>query len=94
MSLRFMVKAFPATPLVFGDKNLPFTFPNQGEFHGKKREGVPSKKPLEYDEQWGDDNVTYWSDPTRLKETGENPVPSPESGDGTGSAENGNILYP
>ena len=94
MSLRFMVKAFPATPLVFGDKNLPFTFPNQGEFRGKKREGVPSKKPLEYDEQWGDDGITYWSDPTRLKETGENPVPSPESGDGTDSVEDGNILYP
>ena len=93
MTLRFMVKAFPETPLAFGDKKLSNPFPNQGEFKGKKPEGVPSRRPIMEDD-WGDDGLTYKSDPTQLKETGENPVPSTGADSEEASGEDGNLLNP
>ncbi|HRX27192.1 MAG TPA: hypothetical protein P5219_10275, partial [Aminivibrio sp.] len=93
MTLRFMVKAFPETPLAFGDKRLSNPFPNQGEFKGKTPEGVPSRRPVMEDD-WGDDGLTYKSDPTQLKETGENPVPSTEADSEEPSGEDGNLLNP
>jgi|GEM_PF-420206 len=93
MTLRFMVKAFPETPLAFGDKKLSNPFPNQGEFKGKKPEGVPSRRPIMEDD-WGDDGLTYKSDPTQLKETGENPVPSTGADSEEPSGEDGNLLNP
>ncbi|MGI6783879.1 MAG: hypothetical protein ACOX5A_06590 [Aminivibrio sp.] len=74
-SLRFMVKAFPETPLIFGDKKPTNPFPNQGEFRGRGPAGVPSRRPVMEDD-WGDDGLTYKSDPTEVKETGETPVPA------------------
>lgn len=83
-SLRFIVKAFPKTPLVFGDKKLSNPFPNQGKFKGKKEKekGIPVDRPI-YDEDWDDDGLTYKSDPTEVKETGENPASS-KTGESSG----------
>ena len=93
MTLRFMVKAFPETPLAFGDKQLTNPFPYQGDFGGRKSEGVPSRSP-DRKKDWGDDGLTYKSDPTQLKETGENPVPSTEADSEEPSGEDGNLLNP
>lgn len=93
MSLRFMVKAFPETPLAFGEKQLANPFPYQGDFRGSKSEGVPSRSP-EKKKDWGDDGLTYRSDPTQLKETGENPVPSTGADSEEASGEDGNLLNP
>lgn len=94
MSLRFMVKAFPETPLIFGDKKPTNPFPNQGEFKRRGPEGVPSRRPV-IEDGWGDDGLTYKSDPAEAKETGENPVPRKTGGaEGEPSGEDGDILNP
>ena len=93
MSLRFMVKASRA-PLIFGDKKPTNPFPNQGEFKRRGPEGVPSRRPV-IEDGWGDDGLTYKSDPAEAKETGENPVPRKTGGaEGEPSGEDGDILNP
>ena len=93
MSLRFMVKAFPETPLIFGDKRPTNPFPNQGEFRERGPKGVMSRRPVMEDD-WGDDGLTYRSDPTELRDGEIIPAVS-EDGDGEeGSGEDGNILNP
>lgn len=91
MSLRFMVKAFPGTPLVFGDKQPVNPFPNQGDFKGKKGEGVPSGRPI-IEDDWGDDGLTYQTDPTRLREVERATSPEDEAEEKSG--EDGDILNP
>ena len=91
MSLRFMVKAFPETPLAFGDKKPTNPFPNQGDFKGKRGEGVPSGRPI-IEDDWGDDGLTYRSDPTQLRET--EGTPAVEEDGEEKSGENGDILNP
>lgn len=93
VSLRFMVKAFPETPLIFGDKRPTNPFPNQGEFRERGPKGVMSRRPVMEDD-WGDDGLTYRSDPTELRDGEIIPAVS-EDGDGEeGSGEDGNILNP
>jgi hypothetical protein len=46
------------------------------------------------EDDWGDDGLTYKSDPTQLKETGENPVPSTGADSEEASGEDGNLLNP
>ena len=92
VSLRFMVKAFPETPLVFGDKALTNPFPGQGEFLDMKKEGVPSRRPVDPD-AWGKDGLTSRNDPTRPEETKMIPA-SPETASGDISGENGDLYNP
>lgn len=94
MSLRFMVKAFPETPLIFGDKQPTNPFPNQGEFRGRGPGGVPSRRPI-LEDDWGDDGLTFRSDPSELKETGDVPVPRKDGEmEEEPSGEYGDILNP
>ncbi len=91
-ALRFMVKAFPDTPLVFGDKALTNPFPGQGDFADHKEKGVPLRQPIDPD-VWGKDGLTTRYDPTRPEETSLIPAsPAPVSGDISG--EDGDIYNP
>lgn len=78
VSLRFVVKAFPETPYVFGDEALSNPFPSQGTF--KKVAEKPSHRPQEA-EEWGDDGLTGKKDST----VWEGSAPDRPSGDGAGS---------
>lgn len=84
VSLRFVVKAFPETPYVFGDKKLSNPFPSQGTFK-KGASAEPSIRPEER-EGWGDDGLTGRSDPTLWDDTETlDSTSSQESPEGTGS---------
>ena len=89
VGLRFIVKAFPETPLVFGEQKLSKPFPEQGAFP-RSWKGAERKTPsmvTEGDEFWGDDGLASRTDPSEILETGGEEVPGGE----TSSGEDGDL---